>query len=90
MAVALGSRVTQERVRLGLTKEALGELSGLASRYIWRVEAGKQNIQLGNITKIAAGLGVSLSDLFAGIEALADHPLPKSPVRPRGPAARTA
>ena len=88
VAVALGIRIQQERERLGLTKEALAELSGLASRYLWRAENGRQNIQLSNISKIAAALGLTLSDLFAGIEQLVEHPPEKPPVKPRGPAAR--
>ncbi len=88
VAVALGTRVTQERTRLGLTKEALGGRSGLASRYIWRVEAGLQNLQLGNISKIANGLGVTLAELTSGIEQLVEEPVPKPVVKPRGRSAR--
>jgi transcriptional regulator with XRE-family HTH domain len=88
VAIALGTRVTQEREQLGLTKEALGVRSGLASRYIWRVEAGLQNLQLLNITKIAGALGITLAELFAGVEELIRQPLTKPPTRPRGPAAR--
>lgn len=84
LAVALGTRVTQERDRLGITKEALGERSGLASRYIWRVEAGMQNIQLGSIGRIATGLGVTLAELMAGVERLVANPVERRPGRPRG------
>lgn len=90
VAVALGTRVMQERTRLGLTKEALADRSGLASRYIWRVEEGRQNIQLGNIARLARGLGVSLAELTAGVEELVEQPEPKPPVKPRGPAAKRA
>lgn len=83
-AVALGTRVTQERERLGLTKEGLAQRSGLASRYLWRVEAGRQNIQLGNIVKIAGGLGLTLAELLVGVEKLMDSPEPKAEVKPRG------
>jgi len=85
LAVAFGTRVTQERERLKITKEALGARSGLASRYIWRVEAGMQNVQLSNIGKIAVGLGVTLAELMEGVEYLIDHPVEKKPGR-RGPA----
>lgn len=89
LAVALGTRVTQERERLKLTKETLGERSGLASRYIWRVEEGLQNIQLGNIGKIATGLGMTLAALMKGVETLVEHPIEKKPVKRRGPAKAT-
>ena len=36
--------------------------------YYASVESGRRNISLANIEKIATGLGVSLSDLFAAIE----------------------
>ena len=90
LAIALGTRVMQERTRLGMTKEALGESSGLASRYIWRVEEGLQNIQLGNVGKIAGGLGVTLSDLMAGVEDLIANPVERVPVRRRGPAKKNS
>jgi transcriptional regulator with XRE-family HTH domain len=89
LAVALGTRVTQERERLKITKEALGERSGLASRYIWRVEEGLQNIQLGNIGKIATGLGLTLAALMKGVETLVEHPVEKKPVKRRGPVKAT-
>lgn len=85
LAVALGTRVTQERERRGMTKEALGERSGLASRYIWRVEEGLQNIQLGNIGKVATGLGITLGELMTDVEKLVRHPVEKKPVKRRGP-----
>jgi transcriptional regulator with XRE-family HTH domain len=88
LAVALGTRVNEERSRLGITKQALGERSGLAPRYLWRVEEGRQNIQLGNIAKIATGLGVTLSELMAGVEALVANPVERPPVKRRGPAAK--
>lgn len=88
VAVAFGTRVTQERKTAGMTKEALGQRSGLASRYLWRVEAGKQNIQIGNVAKIASGLGITVAELLTGVEQLVENPVPKPPVRPRGPAAR--
>ncbi len=68
---AVGSRVTQERNRLGFTKEQLASRSGLASRYLWRVEAGRQNLQLATIAKIAAGLDLPLAALLAGVEEMA-------------------
>lgn len=83
-AIALGTRVTRERERLGLTKEALGQRTGLASRYLWRVEAGRQNIQLGNIVKLADGLGLTLAELMTGVEDLMKSPEPKAEVKPRG------
>lgn len=82
VANAIGLRVEQERTRLDITKEELGARSGLASRYIWRVEAGKLNVQLRNLAKIAEGLGVTVAELTTGLEELIANP-PERPKRPR-------
>jgi len=91
IAVALGTRITEERERLGLSKEALGEKSHLASRYIWRVEDGRQNIQLRNLSRIASGLGLTMAQLLVGVEELAESPPPRSSNKVRRkPASRSA
>ena len=38
------------------------------STYLASVEAGKRNISLNNIKKIADGLNISISELFGNIE----------------------
>lgn len=85
IAVAIGSRIVQERERLGLTKEDLEARSGLSSRYVWRVEVGRLNVQLRNVTKIAAGLGLIVSQLTEGNEALVESPLDRPKPKRRGP-----
>lgn len=88
LAIAIGSRVAQERERLRMTKEDLGERAGLASRYVWRVEAGRLNIQLRNLAKIAEGLGLTVSQLTAGLEELVEHPWDRPKPKRRGPLPR--
>lgn len=90
IAVAIGSRVTLERERAGITKEELGARSGLPSRYIWRVETAKLNIQLRNLSRIAAGLGLTVSQLTAGMEDLVENPLDRPKPKRRGPLPRSA
>ena len=90
IAHAIGVRVEQERDRLGITKEELGARSGLASRYIWRVEAGRLNVQLRNLAKIAEGLGVTVSELTAGLEGLVADPPERERKPRRGPLPKTA
>ena len=88
IAVALGYRIEQERKKQSLTKEELATRSGMASRYLWRVEAGRQNLVLKNIVAIADGLGITLAALMKGVEKLADDPPPRVAPKPRGPAAK--
>ena len=87
IALAVGTRVEQERTARQLTKEGLAELSGLASRYLWRVEEGMQNITLKNLVAIANGLGLTLEDLLSGVEIMALNPQPRAERKPRGPGA---
>ena len=85
IAVAIGSRIVQERERLNLTKEELGSRSGLSSRYVWRVEVGRLNVQLRNLSKIATGLGLTVSQLTLGLENLVETPLDRPKPKRRGP-----
>ncbi len=87
-ATAVGTRVWQERELRNLTKEALAERCGLASRYIWRVEEGRQNLVLFTLAKIAQGLDMTLAELLQGVEELIRNPIPKPETKPRGPTAR--
>jgi transcriptional regulator with XRE-family HTH domain len=85
VAVAIGTRIMLERERAGLTKEELGARSGLSSRYVWRVEVGRLNVQLRNLAKIAAGLDLTVAQLTDGLEALVDKPLDRPKPKRRGP-----
>lgn len=87
IALAVGIRVEQERTARQLTKEGLAELSGLASRYLWRVEEGMQNITLKNLVAIANGLGLTLEALLSGVETMALNPQPRAEKKSRAPGA---
>ena len=65
---ALGKRVRELRTGLKLSQEELAERAGLHWTHISGIERGQWNIGLRTISKVARGLDVSLSDLFAGVE----------------------
>jgi transcriptional regulator with XRE-family HTH domain len=65
---ALGKRVRELRTDLKLSQEQLAERSGLHWTHISGIERGQWNLGLRTICKVARGLNVSLSDLFAGVE----------------------
>lgn len=88
IAVAIGSRVLQEREKLSITKEELSARSGLSSRYLWRVEVGRLNVQLRNLAKIADGLGLTVAQLTEGLEQLVNRPLDRPKPKRRGPKPR--
>ena len=62
-----GARIQSLRKDLGLSQEKFALLINMDRTYYASVEAGKRNISIRNIQKIADGLGVSLSELFNGL-----------------------
>lgn len=63
----LGERIKEMRNKIGISQEKFALSIGMDRTYFASVEAGKRNISICNIKKIADGLGVSLSELFAGL-----------------------
>jgi len=65
-----GKRVRELRKARGYSQEAFAHECEIHRTYIGDVERGERNIALDNITKIAATLGIELSELFDGISAI--------------------
>lgn len=63
----LGERIRQLRNKIGLSQEKFALSIEMDRTYFASVEAGRRNISICNIKKIADGLGVTLSELFAGL-----------------------
>ena len=63
----LGLRIRELRKLTGLSQEKFAIKIGMDRTYFASVEAGKRNISIVNIKKIADGLKVSLSELFADL-----------------------
>lgn len=63
----LGKRIKALRTEKGISQEKFALSIGMDRTYFASVEAGKRNISIVNIKKIADGLHVSLSELFQGI-----------------------
>lgn len=63
----IGNRIRELRVQTGLSQEKFAQKIGMDRTYFASVELGKRNISIVNIEKIANGLEISLSELFAGI-----------------------
>lgn len=62
--VKFGSRVKEERLRLGISQEELASRANVHRTYIGMIERAEKNITLENIGKIASALGLSISDLL--------------------------
>ena len=63
----LGNRIKELRQKNGLSQEKFALKIEMDRTYFASVEAGRRNIAICNIKKIADGLGVTLSKLFEGI-----------------------
>ena len=64
-----GFTVKQIRNEIGISQEKFALQIGMDRTYFASVEAGKRNLSLNNIQKIANGLNISISELFSQIEA---------------------
>jgi transcriptional regulator with XRE-family HTH domain len=61
----LGNNIAGQRKNKGLTQEHLGELAGISSNAIARIEGGYRWPNLSTIRKIASALEVDETELFA-------------------------
>lgn len=67
--LSFGKCIRFYRNKLGLSQEKFALLINMDRTYYASVEAGKRNISIANIEKIANGLGIPISQLFMYIEA---------------------
>lgn len=74
----LGRRVREVRRERGWTQEEAAERVGLDVRELRRVEAGRVNMTLASLSRLARGLGTTA-------RALLDPPANRSPRRPGRP-----
>ncbi|MCY4064824.1 MAG: helix-turn-helix transcriptional regulator [Rhodospirillaceae bacterium] len=59
----LGERVRAARARRGMSRKVLSRASGVSERYLAQLEAGKGNISIGLLRKVAEAMSVPLGDL---------------------------
>lgn len=62
-----GHKLKVLRAKENISQEKFALKIGMDRTYYASVEAGKRNISLQNIKKIADGLNISLSELFEGL-----------------------
>ena len=68
ITIELGKRIQELRKeRTGLSQEKFALKIEMDRTYLASVEAGKRNISIVNIKKIADGLGISLYEMFEGM-----------------------
>lgn len=71
--VALGERIKELRKTAGYSQESFADHVGVHRTYGGELERGEANVTLENLVKISKALGITLAELFAGVEARAEH-----------------
>lgn len=59
----VASRISSIRIAKGLTQHALSKRAGLSRSSIVNIEAGRQDIPIKTLARIADGLGIPLGEL---------------------------
>lgn len=65
---AFGLAIKELRSKNGISQEKFALSIEMDRTYYASVEAGKRNVSIANIKKIAEGFSISLSDLFLLVE----------------------
>ena len=63
----VAANIKENRLRLGLTQEALAHRSGLHPVELGRAERGVRDMRVSTVAKIAHGLGIEASELLRGV-----------------------
>lgn len=62
--VRFGERLREVRREKGISQERLAELADLHRTYVSSVERGERNVTITTIEKLAAALGVPMTELM--------------------------
>lgn len=68
LQISLGLRVKELRQSAGLSQEKFALLIGMDRTYLASIESGLRNVTLRNLSKLADGFGMTLSDLLDGVD----------------------
>src|SRR4051794_8676689 len=66
MLVAVGTKISKARRKLGLSQAQLAEMSGTQVSTVFSAENGAQNLSLKTLQKLAEALKVDMRDLLPG------------------------
>jgi len=64
--IEFGGKVRQLREERGLSQERLGQIAGLDRTFVSSIEAGRRNVTLATIIKLAKALDIDPGELVAG------------------------
>lgn len=64
---ALGAKIREKRLSLELSQEDFAHRAELDRSYVGQIERGSRNLSFSNLSKIAAALELTISQLTDGI-----------------------
>ena len=78
----LGKRIRELRSQKGFSQESFADHCALHRTYMGGIERGEHNLTMNTVLTISKGLGITMSELLAGMEketetAAAKPPRPK-------------
>lgn len=72
LMLAISDVIKERRSSLGVSQHELGQRADLHRTYISDIEAGRRNLSLKSLVRLAEGLGLSVSDLVKIAEVRVD------------------
>lgn len=80
--IHVGKRIRLRRLFLGMDQPTFAKKLGVGFQQIQRYETGKDSVRASKLSKIAAILGVPVSDFFRGLQ-VEDPRTPRGEIRAR-------
>ena len=68
MNMAIASELRAMRTEVGITQQKLADMLGKPQSYISKVESGKRDLHLAEISDYAAGLGIDIDNFMHRID----------------------
>ena len=68
LSLARGRRVASLRSSYELAAHELASRAGMDANYLWRIEAGRQNLSFRNVARLAKAFELTLSEFLEGVE----------------------
>jgi transcriptional regulator with XRE-family HTH domain len=65
---ALGQRIRELRTEQGYSQEGFADKCSVHRTFMGTIERGESNLSFQNIAKVSTTLGISLAELFRGLE----------------------
>ena len=74
LQTVFGKRIRELRSKNGFSQESFADHCGLHRTYMGGIERGEHNLTIETVMTISTGLGMTMSELLAGIEKQLETP----------------